>query len=80
MTLTLAQTGANVTGSGQLSSTSNTIPLTASGTFVSPTLSLTLSSAGFQPTQYTATLSNGRLTGNLNGSGFNQLAMTLTRQ
>lgn len=68
-----------MTGTGELSG-SFTIPATASGTFVEPILSLTLSSSGFQLTSYTGTLSHGILTGNLNGSAFDNLSMTLTRR
>ena len=80
MSLTLSQSGTSVTGSGQISGGGNTIPLTASGTYVEPDLSLTLSSAGFQPTVYAGSLSHGTITGTLNGSGFTNQSMTLTRQ
>lgn len=79
MSLTLSQTGTSVSGTGSISGGGNTIPLTASGTYVAPDLSLTLSSDGFQPTSYTGSLSHGTITGTLNGSGFNNASMTLTR-
>lgn len=79
MSLTLSQHNRAVTGTGQLSGGSNSIALTASGTYVEPAVSLTLSASGYQSTEFTGSLSHGTITGYLNGSGFTNMSMTLTR-
>jgi hypothetical protein len=79
MSVTLSQSGSQVTGTGQLSGGA-TIPVTITGGFDVPNLTIQLSSSGFEPTDYTGTLSKGTITGTLNGSGFDNLSMTLTKQ
>jgi hypothetical protein len=79
--LTLATQGTNVTGSGQISQGTTSVALTiTSGTYVAPNLSLTVSAQGFQAVNLAGVRSNNTITGTLNGSGFSNQALTLTKQ
>lgn len=78
--LTLTQSGSNITGSGSLSGPGGTEAVTVTGSFAKPNVSLTLTAAGFSPINYSAELNKNRLVGEMNGSGFSNLAVTLTRQ
>lgn len=83
LSLTLAQNSAAVTGSGQVSVPGEAIALTVqSGTFVHPTLSATLAATGYEPMNYTGTMSQSnanQIVGRLNGSGFQNESVVLTR-
>ncbi|HVX41971.1 MAG TPA: hypothetical protein VHB25_20585 [Gemmatimonadaceae bacterium] len=80
MTLTLSQDGSQVTGSGQINSGGTAVALTANGTFAAPSVSLNLSATGFEAMNYTGSLSGNTIAGTINGSGFSNLNLTLTRQ
>jgi hypothetical protein len=81
LTLALSQSGGTVSGSGILTNTpSGTRALTATGTFIDPVLSMTISSGTTQPFNLTATLTNGTLYGNLQGSGFTGSMIAMYRQ
>jgi hypothetical protein len=80
LTLTLSETNGAVTGSGSLTSPSFSNALTVTGTYVPPSLSLTLSAPGFSDMNLTARVGDTSLTGSLNGSGFINSGITLTRQ
>lgn len=55
---------------------------TCSGTFNYPTLNVTINVTGFQPLLYTATMSSSQavLSGTLNGSGLDHVAMSIKKQ
>lgn len=80
MSLTLTQSGTQVTGAGSLSAPLGSAAITASGTFSAPTLSLNLSATGFQSINFTGTVNGNSMTGTMNGSGFQNYGVTLTRQ
>lgn len=80
MTLTLSQNGSQVTGNGQINGSGGAVSLSASGTFVQSSVSLDLSAVGYQAMNYTGTISGNTIAGTLNGSGFNNLNLTLLRQ
>lgn len=69
-----------VTGSGNITGGDTGIAISASGNYAGSTLSLTLSSQGFEPMNFTGTHSSTAITGTLNGSGFSNDAVTLTKQ
>jgi hypothetical protein len=77
--LSLTQTGTSVAGNGSLSGSGGAVSLTATGTFTNPNFSLTLKSPGYEDVNFSGTLNGNSMTGIMNGSGFNQVGMTLTR-
>jgi hypothetical protein len=79
LSVTLTQSGTQVTGTGQLVS-GETFPVTVTGTFAAPGFALTLTPDQFVPVTYTGSISHDTLTGHLNGSGFDNQSLTLTRQ
>jgi hypothetical protein len=80
MTLTLVETSGAVTGSGNLTAGTLGLALTTSGTYAPPSLSLTVSAPGYNDMNLTATVGETSMTGTLNGSGFVNSGITLTRQ
>lgn len=79
--LILAQSGTSVTGNGTLVTSLESIALTATGTFVDPDLSLTISAQGFEQMNYTGRLvTDIQIDGTLNGSGFNNRVLNIVRQ
>jgi hypothetical protein len=80
MTVALTQTATVVSGNGSMSGSGGALALTAQGTFSEPNFSLTMSATGYQPYNFAGTLNGNSMTGVMNGSGFNQVGMTLTRQ
>lgn len=79
MTLSLSQSGRDVTGNGTLIGAS-TVALTVSGTATLPAFSMTLASGGFQSINFAGQMGTKTLTGTLNGSGFTNDAVTFTKQ
>lgn len=81
VSLTLAQAEQQVSGSGTVAVGGQTIPVTSTGSFVNPSVTLTVSSDGFEPFTYTATLSDAtHMSGSLNGSGFTGETLSLAKQ
>ena len=80
LALTLNEAGGNITGSGTLTVPGNAIALTVTGNHAHPNISLQMSSPGFEPMNLGGTLSDTQIQGVLNGSGFVNIAVTLTRQ
>lgn len=80
MVLTLVETAGAVTGSGNVTAGTESLAITTTGTYAPPNLSLTLSAPGFNDMNLTGTVAETALTGTLNGSGFVNAAIALTRQ
>lgn len=80
MTLTLSETGGTVTGTGNVNDGTTSYAFTITGTYAPPNLSLTLSSQAFNDMNLTSTVGETSLTGVINGSGFVNTPITLTRQ
>jgi hypothetical protein len=81
MTLTLSESSHNVSGTGSLHGPGGSLPLSVSGTNAYPSITLTLSSPGYEPMTYQATMSGrSAMSGTLHGSGFTGESMTLTKQ
>lgn len=81
MRLTLTQSGTDVTGNGTVTAGTTSIPLTAVGTVSDgSSFALTVSSSGFSPLNFSGTFGKTTMTGTVNGSGFTNAAVTLSRQ
>lgn len=80
MVLTLTETNGTVSGNGTIGNNAVTGAVSAAGTYVVPTVSLALSTPGFEDINLRATVSRATMTGTLNGSGFRNTPITLTRQ
>lgn len=80
LSLELVETDGAVTGTGTLVSTAGTFPLTATGTYDSPRLSLRLTTPGFDPVSLVALVDETEMTGTIGGGGFKNEAFSLSRQ
>lgn len=78
--LTIARQGAEISGAGNFLFLDGSTAITVSGTWVPPNISLVLSSAGFQDTHLGGTLQAGVIDGLLNGSGFSNVGVVLSRE
>jgi len=78
LSVTLNENRGDVFGDGNLTSINASIALTVSGTYSSPSVSLTMSAQGYQDLNFTGSMASPTsMTGTLNGSGFNGFAITL---
>lgn len=80
LSLTLIETSGTVSGSGNIAGSTVATALTVAGTYTEPSLSLILSSQRFNDINLGGTVSETEIVGSLNGSGFVQSNITLTRQ
>ena len=82
LVLNLAEDDGNVTGTGTLTATGLGLAIDVTGTYTRSTAdaSLTLSSEGFEPMNLNGTVTETKIVGALNGSGFQDAAISLTRQ
>lgn len=76
--MVLTEASGAVTGTASLVGASS-VALTVTGTYAAPSLGLTMSALGFNSLNLTATVSGKTMTGTLNGSGFSNTAITLTK-
>lgn len=81
LNVTLNDNNGTVNGSGSISSSGGSLALTVTGTRAGNVVSLTARATGFQDVNYSGTFVTQRqINGTLNGSGFNNFALTLNRQ
>jgi hypothetical protein len=80
LALTLNETGGTVTGTGTLTVPGDALSLTVTGNYAAPNVSLQMSAQGFEPMTLGGTVGDETIAGTLNGSGFVNIAVTLTRQ
>jgi hypothetical protein len=80
LALTLTEGDGTVSGTGTLSVTGDALALTVTGTYVPPNVSLQMTSQGFEPMNLSGEVAEEEIDGTLNGSGFVNIAVTLTRQ
>ena len=80
LALTLTETDGTVSGTGTLSVTGDALALTVTGTYAPPNVSLQMTSQGFEPMNLSGEVTDEEINGTLNGSGFVNIAVTLTRQ
>jgi hypothetical protein len=80
LNMTLTETSGSVSGNGTLVSAGSSIAETISGTYSRPQVSLNFHSEGFSDSNLSGTVGETTITGTLTGSGFQNLAITLTRQ
>lgn len=78
--LTLAQDGSDITGSGSASGEGGSASLDVTGTRSGTSISLVMTSSGFADLNYSGTIeSSTTINGTLNGSGFQDEPLTLTK-
>jgi hypothetical protein len=74
-------TGGAVTGTGTISGAGTPLAITVTGTHSHPNVSLNANAPGFEPMNFQGTFTNDNtINGTLNGSGFDNFALTLQRQ
>src|SRR6266567_4357810 len=79
VTFTLAQQDTIVTGNATILGVSGGQAFSDNGTIVARQLAVTLAASGYIPVSYAGTLSSveAKIDGQLDGSGFNKLALTV---
>ena len=77
--LTLTESSGTVTGAGTFTTTAQSVPLQATGSYAAPHLSLTLSAQGFNNMNLSTTVGASSMAGVLNGSGFLNEAVSFQR-
>ena len=80
LALTLTETDGTVTGTGTLTVPGDALALTVTGTYAPPNASLQMNTQGFEPMNLSGKVTEDEIDGTLNGSGFVNIAVTLTRQ
>jgi hypothetical protein len=80
LALTLNDANGTVSGTGTLSVTGDALALTVTGNCAPPNVSLQMTSSGFEPMNLSGEVREDEIDGTLNGSGFVNIAVTLTRQ
>ncbi len=80
MEVTLTDSDGAVTGDGHTTGYLSPVPLTVEGTFEAPNFSLTFTSEGFLPFVFEGTATPSRMTGKLNGSGFEHASLVLNKR
>ena len=80
LSLTLNDASGNITGTGTLTVPGDAYALTITGNYAPPNISLQMTSPGFEPMVLAGTVDDDGIQGVLNGSGFVNIAVTLTRQ
>lgn len=78
--MTLTETNGTVAGTGNLNNAGTAVAITVTGTFTAPQASLNLAANGFSPINMSVTVGQTNMTGTMNGSGFVNAAVVLTRQ
>ena len=79
ITVTLSQSGTEVTGTGSISGSVVNAAMTASGTFVKPDVSLNFDFVGYTDINVNGSLAGDRITGSASGSGYSNNAITFNR-
>ena len=83
MSLSMAQTGSDVTGTGAIGGIAGSAEGTLTGTFTYPNLKVTITIPGFDdPVVYTGTMSQAaaKINGKLNGSGFTDVEVDVQKR
>jgi hypothetical protein len=78
--ISVTENNRNVTGLGWLRIATDSLGLSVSGSYTAPDIVATISSQGFEPMTLEATVSEDRMVGVLDGSGFENRAITLRRE
>ena len=81
VTITLATSGQSVSGSGTIAvAGAAAYPVTVAGTFVVPTLAVTLTAAQHPALSLATTLGNGTMAGALDGGAYVDVVIVLRRK
>ncbi|MEP6494117.1 MAG: hypothetical protein ABJF01_15645 [bacterium] len=80
--LNMSQTGTDVTGAASIAGVAGILDGTVTGTFVFPDFKVKISIEGLDAVDYTGTMSQAaaKISGKLNGSGFNNLQIDLSKK
>ncbi|HTE43679.1 MAG TPA: hypothetical protein VK636_00435 [Gemmatimonadaceae bacterium] len=80
--LNMVQTGTDVAGSATIAGVAGIGDGILVGTFVYPDLKVKITIEGLDPVEYTGTMSTSvaKISGKLNGSGFNNLQMDVSKR
>jgi hypothetical protein len=80
VTLTLTETNGSVSGTGNFTVPGDAFSLTVTGNYAPPNVSLQASNPQYEPMNFQGTVGEQTFVGTLNGSGFVNISVTLTRQ
>lgn len=80
LNMTLNETNGDITGDGVLSVGNHSVALTLDGTLTASTVAITGSAPGFDPFDIGATVAGNTMTGTIDGTGFDQVSFSLTRE
>jgi hypothetical protein len=81
LTMTINSVNGTVSGNGQFTQGSTSIAMSITGTYVPPSISLSMSATGFQTLNFSGAVeSPTRMTGTLNGSGFSNTIWIFDKQ
>jgi hypothetical protein len=80
LSISVTENNRNVAGLGWLRIATDSLGLSVSGSYTAPDIVATISSQGFEPMTLEATVSEDRMVGVLDGSGFENRAITLRRE
>lgn len=80
LTLDLTETNGAVTGNGTLVTVVGSFPLTVSGTYDKPRLSLGVTTPGFDTVSVVAIVGDTAMAGTIGGGGFSNESFTLQKQ
>ncbi len=79
-TFTLNQTAGTISGSGNGVGSIVDIPLTVTGIYTHPSVSMTWTAPGHEPLNFQGTRNGNAVSGTVNGSGFVNSVLTLNKQ
>jgi hypothetical protein len=79
LAMTLVEANGLVNGNGTLVAGATSLSLTITGTYAAPTVALSAAATGFAPMNITGTVNGNTINGTVNGSGFVNTAVTLTK-
>ena len=80
LTLDLTETNGAVTGNGTLVTEAGSFPLTVTGSYDKPRLSLGVTTPGFDTVSVVAIVGDTTMTGTIGGGGFSNESFTLDKQ
>jgi hypothetical protein len=80
LTMNLTETSGPVTGNGTLVTSAGSFPLTITGTYDSPRLSLAITTPGFDLVSLVAIVAEASMSGTIGGGGFSNESFTLAKQ
>jgi hypothetical protein len=80
LTMTHNTQSGTITGTGTVIDANKSLEVTVSGSYTKPNVSLAISTAGFETANFTGTHATNSITGTINGSGFSNAPITLSKR